>query len=317
MFGGNRNTTLTYVQGKIAALRDVESVSEAPDGALNVILSKGIDRRLREEVLNCGRHALVPVRVFYRMPDGRAIGERQIRAEAIEDYYTPLHVPGFAGEPSVAPPEEVAKEVDGAQKLSRIRSNTRGRPVIAWKMGEVDLRRGMEVVFKKPCCLQWTMGRTMNIDSGARGRIVDMATNRPLLYLAVGGYDSIELPVHLLGTMFDLIEHPKNENKKGSGPGIDAEIGYVTPGLQRLIGAPGLRVGWSDTGDGTADYPFNSANYSPLGFDRAEPYLPSASSDEDMLSSPETIDPSKADRRFSGKAGKDNTKQKKLVLGRK
>lgn len=209
---GNAAAILDFVQQRIRALTGLESVSLADDGAINVIISNGIDRKLREDVLEIGKRALVPVRVFYRMPDGRAIGEGQLRQEGIEDYYTPIHVPGFLGDKEVATPDEVATDVKGAEKLKRVRGVTRGRPVVAWKVGNASVRRGCEVAFKKAMSLQWTMGRTINVEKGVKGKVVDISSRRPIAYLEVGNYDGVELPIHMLGHAFELVTRPVKES---------------------------------------------------------------------------------------------------------
>jgi len=220
---------VVHIRDKIARLGGLESVGVAKDGAINAIIAGGIHRRLREEILDIGRRALVPVRVFYRMPDGRVIGED------VSDYYKTIHIPGFATGTSEAPPEEVAAEPKGALKLKRIRKNSRGRPVVGWKVGDKVIRRGTEIEFKNPASLQWTLGRTLTVKPGSKAVVSDLASRRPLVYLTLGGYESVELPIHTLGHLFDLTKKPKMEAKEQEKP-----VGYLTPELNRLVNVIGF-----------------------------------------------------------------------------
>lgn len=311
---------LGYVAERLRRMKGVAEATVVDDGCINVVLSKGIDRRLRQEALDVGKRAMVPVRVFYRMPDGRTIGEGQLTREAIEDYYTPIYVNGFAGCAPEAPADEVAGEKDGALKLKRIRSASRGRPVVGWRYGDKTVRRGSEIEFKQGCSLAWTMGRSMNVRKGAVGRITDLSTKRPVAYIALGDYEGIELPVHMLGTVFDIsgskdqkVESKKKPEKKAP---IDSNTGYLGPEFKRLIMAVGFgRVPGQDDTDR------DSPNWVPDGSemdgtDSPDPYIPPAhEGEEDMISSPEAMDPSQPDDRFIQRAKKSN--KPKLVLGRK
>jgi hypothetical protein len=303
---------LDFVAQKIARLRGVAEATVANDGAINVITANGIDRRLREEALDIGKRAMVPVRVFYRMPDGAVIGESKLqKKEGIEDYYTPIYVRGFAGAEQEAPPEEVAAEPKGAEKLKRIRAATRGRPVVGWKLGDKAIRRGTEIQFKKGCSLAWTMGRSLNVKEGAKGKIVDLSTKRPIAYLSVGGFEGVELPVHMLGTIFDV--SGSQDQKAANESAVDDKLGYLGPELKRIIMAVGFgRV------PGVDDTNSNTANWSPDGTERPDPYIPSPhEGDEDMISSPETMDPSQSDDRFVKRQKQEPDNKPKLVLGRK
>jgi hypothetical protein len=311
---------LDFVAQKIARVSGVEAASVAPDGGINAITANGIDRRLREEILSMGQRAMVPVRVFYRMPDGAVIGENEalkvqkaLKREAIEDYYTPIFVDGFAGSKSEAPPEEVAAETDGALKLKRVRSKTRGRPVVAWKYGEKTVRRGMEIKFNKACSLAWTLGRTLNIKPGASAKVMDLATKRPVAYVSLGEYDSVELPIHMLGTTFDVLATGRPK-ATGEHKAIDDKLGYLGPELKRIIQAVGFgrAPGSTDTAD-------NTANWSPDGTDSPDPYIPASTGEdgEDMISSPDAMDPSQSDDRFIQRRKEPKNDQPKLVLGRK
>lgn len=239
----SNHPAIVYIRDKIARLGGIESVGVGKDGAINAIISGGIDRRLREEVLDIGRRAMVPVRVFYRMPDGNVIGED------VGDYYKTITIPGFATATSDAPPEEVAAEPKGALKLKRIRKNSRGRPVVGWKVGDKEIRRGTEIEFKNPASLQWTLGRTLTVKPGAKAVVADLASRRPLVYLTIGGYESVELPVHTLGHIFDLPKKPKNESKEHKQD--NKSLGYMAPDIMKLVNAVGF--GSLPIGFGRAD----------------------------------------------------------------
>ena len=276
---------LDFVAKKIARIEGVELSCVTREGAIDVILEGGYNRDLRSHILGIGMKAMVPVRVFYRMPDGRAIGEsdaqHEYRAnaqvgEAIEDYYTRIHVAGFADDPAKAPPDEVAgdaygtvdvkKDVDprdgyGQLKLTRIRGTTRGRPVVGWKYGDHTVRKGSVVRFKKDACLNWTMGRTMGVKAGANGTVTGLASKRPLAYLSMGGYDQIELPVHAVGHVYDVMVDPKLESgqlaeAKGRCNAVDNTLGYLSPEMKRLV----MTVGFGRP-PGADDTPINKPKF--------------------------------------------------------
>lgn len=224
---------------KIARLHGVESVDIAKDGAINVILAGGINRPLREDVLAIAKRDLVPVRVFYHMPDDRIIGESDITfAEAIEDWYQPVHVPGFVGDRPEAPADEISKP-DGGEKLKRLRAKTRGRPVVGWKMGDSVIKRGTVLRAKRDVSLAWTGDRAINVKAGSTAKVYDLATKRPLVYADFGQYSGVEIPIHSIGSMFDLVKD-KTPKTKPKIEGIEDTIGYKAPELKRLINAIGL-----------------------------------------------------------------------------
>lgn len=274
-----------FIAKKIARIDGVEVSLVTQEGAVDVILDGGYNRPLRERVLGIGMKAMVPVRVFYRMPDGRAIGEASARkeyernaqfGEAIEDYYTRIHVAGFAGEPAEAPPDQAAgdsygtdvkKDTDsrddyGQLKLSRIRGNTRGRPVVGWKYGKHTLRKGSEIKFRKDACLQWTMGRTMSVKAGAHAMVTSLASKRPLVYLSMGGYDQIELPIHAVGHVYDVMVDPQLESRElheqrgKSSKVVNNTLGYLSPEMKRLV----MTIGFGRH-PGQDDTPSNKAHF--------------------------------------------------------
>jgi len=254
-----------YVAKKIARVPGVELSAIVRDGAIDVVLEGGYNRPLRAHVLSIGQRAMVPVRVYYRMPDGRAIGEdiavsefkeNRLQNEAIEDYYTRVHVAGFAGEPAKAPPDQVAgdaygtvdvkKDVDardssGQLVLKRIRGKTRGRPVVGWAYGDHTLKKGCKVKFKKQASLQWTMGRTVTVKAGSYGTVTGLASKRAIAYLSMGGQDQIELPVHAVGHVYDVMVDPKLESTRpfdearATAKPIDNKTGYKNSELKRLV----------------------------------------------------------------------------------
>lgn len=218
-----------HVAKKIARLPGVEGSYIGRDGAIDAVLETAFDRPLRQHVIQMGMRAMIPVRVFYRMPDGNIVGEMKEgrKAEAIEDFYTTIHVAGFAGSDPSAPPEEIAgdaygdkvgKEKDdrdnlGQLKLVRIRSASRGRQVLGWRYGKSTVRIGDKVKFKEPCVLQWTMGRTVKVGAGMMGSVSQMSSKSPMAFLSMGGHDGIELPIHAVGHVYDVMVDPALESK--------------------------------------------------------------------------------------------------------
>ena len=238
-----------HVARKIARTPGVEASYIGKDGAVDAVLETAFDRVTRQRVLDIGKRALVPVRVFYNMPDGETIGEAEIgKFESLEDYYTQVHVDGFAGSEPKAPPNDVAgdaygtkdvkqnvdaRDSSGQLKLSRIRSTTRGRPVIGWKYGSSALRVGDKVKFKKACCLQMAMGKTINISAGSTASVSQMSSRRPIAYLSLGGSDKVELPIHAVGHVYDVMVDPRLESVQQEA--VNNKLGYMTPELKRLV----------------------------------------------------------------------------------
>ena len=273
--------TLGYVAKRIQSLEGIESTSVSKCGTVVAIANTGgIDRDLRQEALALGKNAMVPVRVFYKMPDGRVIGEEEfsgekyrcrecneaatkklvcsrgfaptcdqheanlketllmrgyhieevVNLEAIEDFYTRVYVNGFAGDKVEAPPEEVAVEPEGAKRLQRIRSNGPGNPVVAWKFGDVECRCGSTVKFKKGTTLNWTDGKTMNVKKGAIGHVYEMSSKHPLGYLQIGQYSGVQLPMHAIGHLFDVMVSEAKEKLPE----------YPTLDYQRLVNTIGF-----------------------------------------------------------------------------
>lgn len=278
----------SYVRDKISHLSGIESAEIGKMGEINVVIGAGVNRELRQEVLDIGSNSMLAVRVFYRMPDGRVIGESQL--EGIEDYYKPVHVPGFLGEPVEAPPEEVAAEPKGALKLRRIRSKTRGRPVVGWKLGDREIRRGTDVKFKSATALQWTMGRTLNVKPGATAKVTGLATSQPMMYLNIGGYEGVECPIHAVDHVFDI-----ESKAKGKKESIDSSIGYRMPELMRLINTVGM---------GSIEPP-DSEEYE-------ETYEEPSG---DMLAPPDAAGVGPKDQRFKGKPARSS--QRVALFGRK
>lgn len=217
--------TVDHVAKKIARLPGVEASFIGRDGAIDAVLETVNDQPLREHVIQVGARAMVPVRVFYRTPDGDIIGAK---TEAIEDFYTTIHVAGFAGSEPSAPPDKIAGDAQGDQKvgaeketrddagqlkLARIRSTSRGREVVGWRYGTKALRSGDKVKFKEACVLQWTAGRTVKVPVGMTGKVSKVASKSPMAYLSMGGHDGIELPVHAIGHVYDVMIDPALESK--------------------------------------------------------------------------------------------------------
>lgn len=241
--------TVDHVAKKIARLPGVEASYIGRDGAIDVVLEKAFDRPLREHAIQIGMRAMIPVRVFYRMPDGNIVGEAKAghKIEAIEDFYTNIHVAGFAGSVPSAPPEEIAGDAQGDKKvgvekdtrddsgqlkLARIRSTSRGREVVGWRYGNKALRSGDKVKFKEACVLQWTSGRTVKVPVGMTGKVSKVASKSPMAYLSMGGHDGIELPVHAIGHVYDVMIDPALESK--ATPLTSSQAG-LPPQIARLV----------------------------------------------------------------------------------
>lgn len=259
-----------HVARKIARTQGVEQSFVCRDGAIDAIIEGGYNRELRSHLLEIGMRSMVPVRVFYRMPDGRAIGESEAEemGEAVEDFYTTIKVAGFAGEPAQAPPDEVAgdaygdKDVSknkqdrdkwGQLKLQRIRAGSRGRPVVGWQYGDNIIRKGSKIKFKKHACLQWKDGKTFNAKPGMKGKVHALSSRRALVYLSLGGHEKIELPVHAVGHVYDVMVDPKLESAQYS----ETELTTALPTeLKRLVMAIGFGrpPGENDTKKNTAHF---------------------------------------------------------------
>jgi hypothetical protein len=246
--------TVDHVAKKIARLPGVEASFIGRDGAIDVVLEKAFDRPLREHAIQIGMRALVPVRVFYRMPDGNIVGEAKDgqKIEAIEDFYTNIHVAGFAGSEPSAPPEKIAGDAQGDQKvgaekdtrddagqlkLARIRSTSRGREVVGWRYGSKVLRSGDKVKFREACVLQWTSGRTVKVPVGMTGKVSRVASKSPMAYLSMGGHDGIELPVHAIGHVYDVMIDPALESKATT---ITPEQAGLPLQIKKLVMAVGF-----------------------------------------------------------------------------
>lgn len=333
-----------HVAKKIARLPGVEASFIARDGAISAVLEQAFDRPLRERIIQMGMRAMIPVRVFYRMPDGNIVGEMKEgrKAEAIEDFYTTIHVAGFAGSEPSAPPDKIAGDAQGDQKvgkekddrdelgqlkLVRIRSASRGRQVLGWRYGKNAVRVGDKVKFKEPCVLQWSMGRTVKIGAGMMGSVSQMSSKSPMAFLSIGGHDGIELPIHAVGHVYDVMIDPALESKdqgkardvmpKDIESPLNTARKMGTVGFGRPHGEP-----WVTKKNGpNFDQQRNQLNWA----------LPSADSEEDMMVPPSAKKDGKAptgkgDDRATHVGSKEpsirvsidgNTEKKTVLLGRK
>lgn len=273
---GWRNGALEHVRNKIARMDKVESAEITDVGAIKVIIKGGIDRALREDILEVGKRAVLPVQVFYRMPDGSVVGEA--KTEWVGDYYKNVNIPGFGGsaQPSEpeAPPEEVAAEPKGALKLKRVRSSSRGRPVVAWRIGDNELRVGTKVKFSKEAALQWSMGRTLNVRPGATAEVVSLASRRPLVFVKIGdNYTDVELPVHMMGHVFTT----ERKLKESLDEGKKFKIKYGQD-FNRLMTA----IGWGRDHD-KDETPGNSPAFIDRYVARDQEFEEDVETDEDAL----------------------------------
>ena len=250
MAGNWINDSLKNVCNRIARIKGV-LVSEVTDiGSIRVVL-EGMNRDLRIDILDIGKRSMLPVHVFYQMPDGNIIGESKPKTEWVQDYYKTLDVPGFAMQTSTAPPEEVAAEPKGALKLRRVRSATRGRPVVAWRLGDSEIRAGATLKFSKEAALQGSMGKTITVRNGAKATVNELSSRRPIAFVTIGDFNGIELPIHMMGSFYDVDKAIKKESideaKKAKSKS------KLTPEFAKIM----LAVGMGDPGN------------SPLGFGRA------------------------------------------------
>lgn len=272
---------LDHVCRKILRLEGVESADITDLGAIYVVLSGGLTtetRNLREDILDIGRRAMLPIQVFYRLPDGNVVGEESedlAKQEWVDDFYKPLIIPGFLGTTSEAPPEKVSKEVDGALMLRRVRASTRGQPVVAWRYGDQEVRAGSKIRFDKGTALQWTMGRSLSIRPGAMGTVSQLSSRRPIAFIQVGDYQNVELPVHMLGHFFTVmpktesIAEAKKKPDNGAGefnhPDRTPDIEFA-PEFNRLLNVVGFGkpADWGrdpDKDDVPVNEPFDRDNW--------------------------------------------------------
>ena len=301
---------IEHVAKKLARVPGVEQSFVCRDGAVDAIIAGGYNRRLREHLLNIGMRAMVPVRVFYRMEDGRAIGESQAIQEGLNDYYTPIKVAGFAGDPKAPPkPAEVAgdaysnpdaikatKDRDGygQLKLQRLRANTRGRPVVGWKYGDHTVRKGSKVKFKKHACLQCGSGNTVDVRPGAVAKVASLSSRRPIAFLKIGRQNGVELPIHAVGHVYDVMLDATLESNQYSEAPMSSKL---TPELKRLV----MTVGFGRR-PGDVDTKKNSAHFRGP----TQPDLIGYQSvpEEDMLGPPESKAATKGKSRVTVKKGK-------------
>jgi len=314
------SSTVDHVAKKIARLPGVEASFIGRDGAIDAVLEKAYDRPLREHVIKIGMNAMVPVRVYYRMPDGDIVGEE--KTEAIEDFYTTIHVAGFAGSEPSAPPEKIAgdaqgtvdvgKEKDtrddaGQLKLVRLRAKTRGREVVGWRYGDKTLRAGDKIKFKQACVLQWTMGRTVRVSAGMMGKVSSVSSKSPMGYLSIGGHDGIELPVHAIGHVFDVMVDPALESKATT---VTAKHAGLPPEMARLV----MTVGFGRPPGEQFATPTNGPKFKGSHVPDMHGYRSPA---EDML-----VPKGAKDKAPSGKGDDraihtDTSEPKRVLLGRK
>jgi len=308
--------TVERVAKQIARVPGVELSAIARDGAVDAVIEGGYNRPLREQLLGMGHRQMVPVRVFYRMSDGRAIGESEARSyeEALEDYYTDVHVSGFVGSRVDPDPSESGgdaygswsakadddRDAVGQLKLCRIRQRTRGRPVVGWRYGDKAVRKGDKIKFNRPATLQWTMGRTVNVRPGAEAHVADMSSRTPILYAKMGGRDQIEVPVHALGHIYDVMTSPRLEQVEAK------KRSELPPEFQRLV----MAVGFGRL-PGIDDTPTNTKHFKGPKLPDLHGYAgvgESSESEEDKLVAP----PEKADTIKIRKGGE----VKQVLLGR-
>lgn len=284
-------------------MHKIESADITDLGTIKVVIAGGINRSIREDVLEIGKRAMLPIQVFYRMPDGEVVGEGQgPQNEWIQDYYKTVVLPNFVGTPSDAPPEQVAAEPKGALKLRRVRSKKRGRPVVAWRLGDDELRVGTRIKFNKEAALQWSMNRTLNVRPGATATVNELSTRRPVAFIRIGGeYDNIELPIHMMGHLFNLDSGPKlKESTEGK-----RKDSSLTPEFMKTMAA----IGWGrdqEKDDVPGNSPFDRDRWQARALDTLDDEYEESVDEDEML----VLDPDDAKQ-------KPVKNQKTLILSKR
>jgi len=215
------------VAKQLARLSGVAGAYICHHGAIDVVLEAVADPAMKEHVVNIGSRAMLPVHVFRYTADNKIVHEGRRRTdEGLDDFYTNIHVAGFAGSDNSAASNVVHKmygdkdagdgpdvrDDQGQLKLTRLRSDSRGRQVTGWQYGKHAIRIGDNLKFKEPCVLQWTMGRTVNVDAGMMGRVSQVASKSPMAYLTIGDQNGIEVPVHAAGHVYDVMANTAVES---------------------------------------------------------------------------------------------------------
>lgn len=249
---------IKYVAEKINQLKGVARV-DCHNGVICPVIT-GVNPELREEVLDICRRAMLPVKVQYQLEDGALVTHDQLvefhlplvsysnavinnlgvrgPLEPDRNWYQPIQVDGALGEPKMAPPDEVVNAKDGAEKLKRLRANTRGRPVVGWKLGDRVVRKGDTLKAIDHCPLQWTMGRVINVRPGMTAKVTELSSRRPIAYADLGEYSGVEIPVHMLGKMFDLVtNNGKIETTEREGEVLQK----TAPEFYQLFGIKDIR----------------------------------------------------------------------------
>lgn len=259
---------ITYVARKILALEGVDTVGITDNGTIVTTLV-GVDRHLREEIIDICKRAMMPASVVYKLENGQVVTEAQLdehgtfalplisysnnmySADQIDKlgvrgpiepdtrWYARVDVPGQLGDTPEAPADEIAAP-DGGQKLKRLRSKGRGRPVVGWKFGDKTVRKGSNLKALDHCSMQWTMGRILNVKPGTVAHVTELSTRRPVAFADIGEYTGVEIPVHMLGKMFDLVtDHGSGTTPKASlesKGSISAILKKEAPSLHELLG---------------------------------------------------------------------------------
>jgi hypothetical protein len=206
------------------------------------------------------------------MPDGNVVGEDKKKLprtwnEWVDEFYEPVKVPGFFGTDSGAPPEKVVKDVAGSQLLTRVRASTRGKPVIAWRYDDMEVKRGSIIKFKKETSLQWTMGRMLSVKPGSMATVDELSSRRPIAFIRIGEFDNVELPIHMMSHFFDIMPNydVKKESKDDRNVKINkskqAAAARQDPEMAKVIKNIGVgAIGWGrdpETDNVPGNQPFN------------------------------------------------------------
>lgn len=250
---------LSYVTARIEEIEGIESVSVAPNGLIEVTIT-GPNTELREHVLDACSAAMFAAKVKYRMQDGRVLTHQELKEShsvtlplvsfaqaaiaglgvqgpvAQNTGFQTVFVQGGELDTPQTPPEVIARDVDGADQLKRVRANTRGKPVIGWKLGDQLVKKGTTLKITKACDLQWTFGRIVNLNAGTIANVVDIASRRPIAYVTSGEYDAIEFPIHLLGKAANIVTEPSEESCEPEDVSDKESLKSTAPDIYKLFG---------------------------------------------------------------------------------
>jgi hypothetical protein len=249
---------LEYVAARIGTLEGVVASQVDGNGLIEATIA-GPNRDLKAHIVEMCKRAMMPVKVVFQVED-KALNESQLQemgyfspvmsmspsapvpcdtyARDMLDFLNvqgpigngdrsePVTVPGFATEPPEAPADEIATAVDGAERLKRIRSGSRGRPVVGWKIGDKTLRVGSQLKVTNDCYIPWQQGRTIGLKPGSIVNVSELSSRYPIVYGNIGDYTGLEIPVHSLGRTMELVISNGDQNEETEKASDDKLFGF-------------------------------------------------------------------------------------------